>query len=96
MNATEGQEHLNITTSKQYEEVLLWSYIAVATFSCIIGVFGNGLVIYLANQRKNKRGPLIYLNRVVRNLAVTDFLYCALAIPLTAIWYYWGKFWRYF
>ena len=90
MNATEEQDHPNITASKRAEEVLLWSYITAATLCCIIGVFGNGLVIYLANQNP-KRGAFVYLNQVVRNLAVTDFLYCVLAMPLTAVWYHWGK-----
>ena len=90
MNVTEGQYHLNITASKQVEEVFLWSYITIAILCCLVGGFGNGLVIYLAN-RNPERGAFVYLNRVVRNLAITDFLYCVLGVPLLAIWYYWGK-----
>ena len=90
MNVTEGQSHPNITGSKQVGEVFLWFYIAIGTICCLIGGFGNGLVIYLANQNP-KRGAFVYLNQVVRNLAVTDFLYCVLAMPLTAVWYHWGK-----
>ena len=74
MNATEGRGGPNIKASKLTEEVFLWSYIAVATICCIIGVFGNGLVIYLANQ-KPRRGAFVYLNKVVRNLAITDLLF---------------------
>ena len=90
MNATERHAHANTTASKQVEEVFLWSYIAIATLCGLIGGFGNGLVIYLWN-RNPRSGAFVYLNKVVRNLAVTDFLYCVLAVPLTAIWYLWGK-----
>ena len=90
MTATEGQHQPNITTRKQAQEVFLWSYITVETLCCIIGVFGNGMVIYLANQNR-QREAFRYLNKVVRNLAVTDFLYCVLAIPVTLLWWIWSK-----
>ena len=85
MNVTEGNAHINITASKQAEEVFLWFYIVIGTFCCLTGGLGNGLVIYCSNQNA-KRGAFVYLNRVVRNLAVTDFLYCVVGIPLLAIW----------
>ena len=91
MNVTEGQDHPNITANKQVEEVLLWSCTAIASLCCLIGVFGNGLVIYLAHQNP-KRGAFVYLNQAVRNLALTDLLYCLVGIPLLIIWYHWCKF----
>ena len=90
MNATERYGHTNITANKQVDEVFLWSYIAIATLCGLIGGLGNGLVIYLGN-RNPKSGAFVYLNKVVRNLAVTDFLYCVLGIPLLGIYYFWGK-----
>ena len=91
MTGTEGQDHPNNTASTQDDKVFLWSYIALATLCSIVGMLGNGLVVYLASQNP-KRRAFVYLNKVVRNLAVTDFLFCVLAIPLTAVWYFWGKF----
>ena len=90
MNATEGQYQQNVTPRKQAEEVFVWSYIAVGILCCMIGMLGNGMVIYLANQNR-KREAFHYLNKVVRNLAITDFLYCVLAIPVTAMWSIWSK-----
>ena len=90
MNVTEEQDQTNNTASDGVEEIFFWFTIAITALSCIFGVFGNGLVIYLAHQNP-ERGASVYLNRVVRNLAVTDFLYCIVGIPLTAIWYIWGK-----
>ena len=87
MNTTEGHDDGHNIEAR---EVFLWSYIAIATLCCIIGVLGNGLVIYLSYYEA-KRTAFVYLNKAVKNLAVTDFLYCVLAIPLTAVWYHWGK-----
>ena len=90
MNATQGQVQHG-ESRKGAEEIFLWLYIAAETLCCIIGIFGNGLVIYLANRSSPQKAAFRYLNKVVRNLAVTDFLYCVLAIPLTAIFWIWSK-----
>ena len=90
MNATEEQAQPNVGSRKQAEEVFLWSYIAAVSLCCTIGILGNGLVIYLANQ-SSQGEAFRYLNKVVRNLAVTDFLYCTLAIPLTTMFWIWSK-----
>ena len=90
MNATERHGHANITASNQVEEVFLWSYVAIAILCGLIGGLGNGLVIYFG-YRNPKSGAFVYLNKVVINLAITDFFYCVLAVPLTTIYYLWGK-----
>ena len=70
----------------------MWFYalIVIYTLLSIIGVIGNGLVIYVAN-RSPKQGALCHLNKVVRNLAVTDFLFNILATPLLIA--YWTITW---
>ena len=61
------------------------------TLTCIIGIIGNCLVIYLAS-RKPKEDTFRHLNTVVRNLAVTDFLYSILGSPLTMVYWILSKF----
>ena len=90
MTATGRHHQPNITTRKEAQDVFLWSYITVETLCCTAGVLGNGMVIYLANQNR-QREAFRYLNKVVRNLAVTDLLYCVLAIPVTLTWWIWSK-----
>ncbi len=94
MNATVEQDYPNSKANEQVEEIFFWFTIAITALGCTFGVFANGLVIYLANQNP-ERGTFAYLNSVVRNLAITDFLYCVVGIPLTATWYIWGKLWFY-
>ena len=71
----------------------MWFYalIAIYTLLSIIGMIGNGLVIYVAN-RSPKQGALRHLNKVVRNLAVTEFLFNILAAPLVMT--YWTITWN--
>ena len=63
-----------------------WVFFVLFTLISIAGMIGNGLVIYVAN-RNPQRGALRHLNKVVRNLAITDFLFNVLAAPL--IMTYW-------
>ena len=72
----------------------MWFYalIVIYTLLSIIGMIGNGLVIYVAN-RSPKGGALRHLNKVVRNLAITDFLYSVFGSPLTMVYWTWSKFW---
>ena len=57
----------------------------------LVGIVGNGLVFYAAN-RKPITGTLRNLNKVVRNLAVTEFLFNILAAPL--VMGYWTITWN--
>ena len=59
---------------------------AIIIVICVVGTLGNGLVIYVACH-KPKRGALRHLNKVVRNLAVTDFLFNIFGAPgMMAYW----------
>ena len=84
---------MNITAhieNQKYFEIWFWLMIATITLICIVGILGNGLVIYVAYQ-KLKPGALRHLNKVVRNLAITDFLFNILAAP--GIMMYWIISW---
>ena len=84
----------NITlNSMEYQTTFrIWFWLMIATIAviCIVGMLGNGLVIYVAN-RKPKTGALCDLNKVVRNLAVTDFLMNVVGAP--GIMLYWIICW---
>ena len=75
-------------------EIWFWLMIATVTIICIVGMLGNGLVIYVASKDR-KTGGLRHLNKVVRNLAITDFLVNVLGAPgIMAYWiacWFWGK-----
>ena len=72
------------------DDVHLWVLITVGTIACIIGIAGNGLVIYFANKRR-EAGAFRHLNKAVRNLAITDFLYSICAAPLAMVYWIWRK-----
>lgn len=74
----------------QKDEVWHWMLIAVFVLICAIGAIGNGLVIYVVTQ-KPKRGPFRHLNKVVRNLGITDFLFALVAAPLVIVYWTWCK-----
>ena len=71
----------------------MWFYALIVIYALlsIIGMIGNGLVIYVAN-RSPKQGVLYHLNKVVRNLALTEFLFNILAAPLLMT--YWTIAWN--
>ena len=85
------QEHYDYQTS-QGAGMAFWVLIAVWTLTCIAGIIGNSLVIYFAS-RKPKEDTFRHLNTVVRNLAITDFLYSVFGSPLTMVYWTWSKFW---
>ena len=62
----------------------------ISVLLALIAMAGNGFVIYVATRKKN-RGTLRYLNRTVKSLAITDFLFGLLGIPLSIVYYYWSK-----
>ena len=86
---------LNSTTSfpaKWYDEhtALFWSFIVVCALIALVGMIGNGFVIYVVS-RKQHIGALRYLNEAVKSLAFTDFCFGLLGAPLTMIYWFWGK-----
>ena len=69
-------QHSSINHRDKYAnhtgETWHWWLIAVFVLICIVGIIGNSLVIYVVTQ-KPKMGPFRHLNKVVRNLGITDF-----------------------
>ena len=59
----------------------------------LMGLFctlGNGLVLYISNKNQDF-GGFREINSVVKQLAMSDFLFGVLGCPLTIVWWYWGK-----
>ena len=88
-------EPVNITISpplSSYErnKPLLWSTGFVCIVISIICIIGNGMVIYVSHQTRNT-GRFNYLDGVVKSLAVTDFLFGLIGIPVIITTYYLGK-----
>ena len=70
--------------------VFFWVLNVICVLLGILSIIGNGLVIYAAKQKQDF-GPLRQLNHVVINLAITDALFGLIGIPLTMVFWYWGK-----
>ena len=88
-SATRNITDAGVENQKSFA-VWFWLMIATITIICVVGMLGNGLVIYVANKNP-KAGALRHLNKVVRNLAVTDFLQNVLGAP--SIMTYWIVCW---
>ena len=67
-------------------------YVAVVACSLmgLVSSLGNGLVMYISVM-KNDQGRFRYVNMVVKNLALTDFLYGVIGVPMNILFWYWGK-----
>ena len=85
---TETNQEQEYPPINQGHEIFIWVSIAVCILTSAIGIAGNGLVIYFANQNTLDR-KFRYLNKVVKQLAVADFLYSILAAPLQMV--YWAE-----
>ena len=70
--------------------VSLWLPNALYVTIGIIGITGNGLVVYFAHKSRDT-GAFRHLNKVVRNLAITDCLYAIFAAPATITLSIWSK-----
>ena len=85
----------NITNSESAEDKASWiAFCFSAAISIIIGIFSilaNALVIYVSSTKYDS-SRFQYINLVVKNLAINDFTYCLLGIPLTIVFWWWGKY----
>ena len=64
-----------------------------AVLIALMGIFctiGNGLVLYISNKNQDF-GGFQEVNWVVKNLAISDFLFGVFGCPLTIVWWHWGK-----
>ena len=69
---------------------LFWATDVVSGILAVTSMVGNGLVIYTATRNTNT-GPFKYLNSTVISLAITDFLFGLIGIPLIISYYYLGE-----
>ena len=78
------------------EESWIAFYISVAICALmgLVSVFGNGLVVYISNKKKDS-GKFRFVNRVVKHLALSDFLYGVIGIPCTIMFWLWGEYVNY-
>ena len=74
----------------EMSEVFHWITIAFCTVACVIGIVGNGLVVYFVHKT-HETGTFRHLSKVVRNLAITDFLLGLIGAPLLMVRWTWGK-----
>ena len=54
----------------------------------IIAMVNNGMVIFTSVHNKNAMRHVKYLNRIVTSLAISDFLFGIIGIPLSITYYY--------
>ena len=64
--------------------------VVVCSLMGLVSSFGNGLVMYISTM-KNDQGRFQYVNMVVKNLALTDFLYGVIGVPMNILFWYSGK-----
>ena len=90
LNGSSCQTHQGESQLTEIQEVLFWITTVVSALIIVPGVLANILVLYYAKQEPST-GPLRHLNRVVKNLAVSDLLFGVLATPLSSYYWYMGK-----
>ena len=75
-----------------YEEhfVMFWMISAFYLCLALIGIIGNGLVIY-ASYGTRSSGPLRHLDDVIKSLAVADMLFGVFGTPILIYKYYIGE-----
>ena len=93
MNGTTTiEEQADPLLNRRYLNVEIWNWalITICVIMCIFGIIGNGLAIYVSNRRPRAEA-FRHLNKVVRDLAVTDFLFCIFGAPLILAYWTWSK-----
>ena len=89
-NISACESHQEESQINQINEVLFWTSATIATLIGIFGTIANVLVIYFAKQEP-PTGTLRRLNRVVKQLAISDILIAVLACPLKLAYWKLGK-----
>ena len=69
---------------------VFWLSVVLCLLMGIVSALGNGLVIYISST-KDDFGEFRGVNRVVTNLATSDFLFGLIGCPLTIVFWWWGK-----
>ena len=91
----ENLNETNITTNVTSNDIPA-SYVIflVNMVICVlmgIGTILGNLIVIVTITRKKSSGIFRYVNEVVRNLAITDALFGLIGVPLTMVYWYWGK-----
>ena len=91
----ENLNETNITTNITSNDIPA-SYVIflVNMVICVlmgIGTVLGNLIVIVTVTRKKSSGIFRYVNEVVRNLAITDALFGLVGVPLTMVYWYWGK-----
>ena len=76
---------------QEKKDILHGVLITICTLMCAFGAIANGLVIYFASKEP-RTGAFHHLNKVVRDLAITDLLLCIVGAPLMMFYWTWSKF----
>ena len=72
---------------------IFWCFCFACGIIAILAILGNGIVIYVSHVTRST-GRLRYLDNVVYSLAVTDFLFGIIGVPIITGQYYMRKFSR--
>ena len=94
-----NNESIQSFTSNTYDELtgyeknksLFWLFATICLCIAIVTIIGNVMVI-VASKQKNNFTRLRYFDGVVKSLAVTDFLFGLMGVPLMVINYYLGSY----
>ena len=83
--------NLNETTLTGYEKnkFLFWCFASVCLCVAFVTITGNGIVIAVSGKKRNM-ARLKHFDGIVKSLAVTDFLFGIIGVPLIVVNYYLG------
>ena len=86
-------ESSKATTLTGYEKnkSLFWCFAVACICVAIVTIIGNGFVIIAAKRNRNT-SRLRYFDGLVKSLALTDFLFGAVGVPLIVVNYYLGMY----
>ena len=83
-NATVYDENEDLEKYRNFESIIQIALPIIFAFITLLGLLGNGLVIWTILTNTKVRTPT---NILILNLAVTDFLFIAICVPFTGAGY---------
>ena len=85
--------NLNETVLTGYEKnkFLFWCFASVCLCVALVTITGNGIVIVVSGKKRNM-ARLKHFDGIVKSLAVTDFLFGVIGVPLIVVNYYLGTY----
>ena len=86
----EGKFDFKMSDEDENSWIGFWCSVALFTIAGLISIFGNGLVLYATNLRKDE-GKFEHINLVVKHLALSDFLFGLIGTPFSILFLYMGK-----